>query len=888
MLIREGEGKSTMFFVLLFLSMGAGIAIGRGSADALFLKRYGIENLAYVYLGLAVLLALVSTVYAAFVDRISAERFLFLLFGIQLVALVVSWLFMDVLNNSSIYPGYYALYTISSELLIVHGGVYIGQNLNTLQAKRLTPLIFGGYQLGMMLGGLLLVSFVAKLGLNSAPLVWGVSILLSSALLAWRHARHGASPFFFPPSRRNRDRIRHALDEVRQGFDFTRRKPLLKSASYALVFMVITYYMLSYSAKVIYNQTFKSEEELLSFFGGLVIMTNIGAMVLQFFVTNRAMSWIGVRKTKYIYPVSVIISFTLLLVYPRFIAALIASISRDTIMPAFRTPVRQMFFNVLPEYMKGRARATMIAVVMPFALFVCGLLIIIMQHLGNLAIIAIAGLMLSLVYLYFCVRMGKNYVSTLIESMKEKLYLPEQVATSYKGDDSEMFNALVRGLNSANDMVSLSYAKALMSSYPEEAIDLILDRIESSSMDVTDQLIQLIRNSINHDSAQKLLRYIDRGDLHLQATIYDVINESGYDMPDQLVVDLLNSPGERIRASGIRAAFNQKSAANKVMAVSTWCDLLEGDQHCQLAALGLLSILGLYDVPDIDRMINLYQKSMVTSLSEADEKIRCHFYNAMLHWHWLLPEQVRSEILSDARHISPRLRSAAVKCLYALPESETRIQAIWDALDDGHPDVRNAAMISLNKVCSDHNAVYSEWLVGNKTGTPRAQKMLLEWLIQSGVGRNFLESIVVVKSAYATDLLCAVNAMKAHVAVDACYRVTTKALAERLQQVVDLALLALQTTMDANTIAVIRAAISSRDSRFTEGAQEALQCLKNKNLVHLLDGLVAGSYAQTVKSSTGKLFMGADDVYRWCMSLDDPWLRTCGMRGHQVLKEQTS
>ncbi len=885
LLIRDGEGRPTVFFLLLFLSMGAGIAIGKGSADALFLKRYGVENLAYVYLGLAVLLALVSTVYAAFVDRVSAERFLFLLFGIQLAALLVSWLFMDVLEDSSIYPAYYALYAISSELLIVHGGVYIGQNLNTLQSKRLTPLIFGGYQLGMMLGGLLLVSLVAKLGLNSAPLIWGLFILLSIVLLAWRHTRHGVSPFFFPPSKRNRGQIRHALDEVRQGFDFTRRNPLLKSASYALVFMVITYYMLSYTTKVIYNQTFKSEQELLSFFGSLVIMTNIGAMVLQFFVTNRVMSWIGVRKTKYIYPVATILSFALLLVHPGFIAALFASISRDTIMPAFRTPVRQMFFNVLPEYMKGRSRATMIAVVMPFALFICGLLIIVMQQLGNLAIISIAGLLLSLAYLYFCVRMGKNYVTTLIESMKEKLYLPEQMATSYKGNDAEIFNALVKGLNSTSGMVSLSYARALMSSYPEEAIDLILDRIENLGTDVADQMIRLIGSNINDERAQKLLKYVDLGDQHLQATIYDVINAGEYDTADQLVVELLNSPGERIRATGIKAAFNHKNTANKMLAVSTWYNLVEGDQCCQLAALDLLPLLNLYDGLDLDHMVNMYQQSMATLLSEAGEKRRRHIYNIIMHWRWLLPEPVRSEILCDVRHVDPALRSAAVKCLHVLPESEARIRSIWDALDDGHLDVRKAAMSSLNKIYSDHKTVYSEWLVGNKTGTPRAQKVLLEHLICLGANHAFLERLVTVKSAYAADLLSALNTMKTHTAVNACHRVTTKALAERLHQIVDLALLGLQTMMDANTIAVIRAAISSRDPRFTESAHEALQCLKNKNLVHLLAGLVAGNHAQTVKSGSGKLFLDTDDVYRWCMSLDDPWLHTCGVHGHQTLKE---
>jgi AAA family ATP:ADP antiporter len=885
LLIREGEGKSALFFMLLFMCMGAGIAIGKGSADALFLKRYGVENLAYVYLGLAVLLALVATVYAAFVDRISAERFLFLLFGIQLVALVASWLFMDVLRQSSIYPVYYALYALSSELLVVHGGVYIGQNLNTLQSKRLAPLIFGGYQLGMMIGGLLLVSVIAGLGLNSAPLAWGVCVLLSFLLLAWWHGKNGVSPFYFPPSKRKGSQIQHALDEVRQGFDFTRRTALLKNASFALVFMVITFYMLSYSAHVIYNQTFQSEQELLGFFGVLVIATNIGAIVFQFFITNRVMAWMGVRRTKYIYPVTTVLSFVALLVHPGFLAALFASINRETIMPAFRTPVRQMFFNVLPEYMKGRARAIMIAVVMPFALFVCGLLIIAMQHFGNLTVIAAAGFILSLIYLYYCVRMGKSYVTTLIESMKAKLFLPEQTASLYKDKNSGLLSALRKGLGSKNDLVSLSYAKALMSSYPEVAVDMILNRVRNAGVAVADQMVRLIHGNVDKQCAQKLLRHADQGDSHLQATIYDVINSCEHDNADELIAELLNSPSERIRASGIKAAFSHKDTANKVSAVTVWYGLLEGSYDKQLAALGLLPVLDAYDGLDRDHMIKLYQKSMSGLLSEADTKRKSHIYGLIKHWRWELPGSIRASVLYDIRHVDPYLRSAAAQCLHALPEGEARTRALWDCLDDGHLDVRKAALASLNMLYPDYRSIYSEWLIGNKTGTPRAQKMLLESLIASGSKQTMLEQIVLVKSAYAADLLCAVSTMKDHAAVDACHRVTEKALEERLHQIVDLALMALQPIMDSNTIAVIRAAISSKDSRFTASANEALQCLKNRQFVHLLTSLVARDYSLTVKAGSGRFFLNVDDVYRWCMSLDDPWLHTCGVYGYQTTKE---
>ena len=165
--------------------------------------------------------------------------------------------------------------------------------------------------------------------------------------------------------------------------------------------------------------------------------------------------------------------------------------------------------------------------------------------------------------------------------------------------------------------------------------------------------------------------------------------------------------------------------------------------------------------------------------------------------------------------------------------------------------------------------------------------MLLETLIVNGVNHDVLEQIVMVKSAHAADLYCAVNAMKHQVVDSPAYRVTSMALEERLYQTVDLALLALQPTMDSDVIAVIRAGINTRDSRFNASACEAMQCLKSKNFMHLLTGLVSRDYNVTVKSSTSRVFNGIADVYKWCLQQSDPWIHDCGAYAYREITEQT-
>ena len=161
-----------------------------------------------------------------------------------------------------------------------------GQNFTTLQSKRLTPLIFAGYQVGMVAGGLILITAVPLIGLNNAPLIWAALLVAASFMLMIRH-RSRPSPYYFSAAKSSRSRLAVAIGEISEGVDYVRRSSLLRNASFALFFVVITFYMLSFSAHSIYTRVFDDEEKLAAFFGILVVVTNASAMLIQLLLSNR-------------------------------------------------------------------------------------------------------------------------------------------------------------------------------------------------------------------------------------------------------------------------------------------------------------------------------------------------------------------------------------------------------------------------------------------------------------------------------------------------------------------------------------------------------------------------------------------------------------------------
>lgn len=862
------------FFVLLLFVLGAGMAIGRGSADVMFLKRYGIEFLPVMYLILSLVLAVCFTLYAAFVDRISSERFFYFLLSIETLVLLAFWYAIYFADMQLAYPAYYIFYELVSELILVHATFYVAQSLDTLQSKRLTALILAGYQTGMIAGGLFFAVMMPSIGVEHAMLIWSGLLLLSLFMLFMWHKKHGVSPFFMPPSKSSGRQIVIAVQEVMQGIQFVRQSALLKNASYALFFMVLMFYVLTYSVNKIYTENFESEADLALFFGMLVAGTNFLAVILQAFVSGRVIEKIGVRKAKLIYPALTVVSYILLLISPGFYMALIASVNNSSVMPAFRNSTRQMFFNVLPDYVRGRARATSVALVLPLALFVCGILILYLQTSENPTLIIYFGFFCALMYWLFCYRMGNVYSSTLIENLKGKLYLPSEITdAAYRGNSESLYPVLIEGLGSEDNKVCVSYTALLIKTFPEKAVEPIMLRIKSAQTDIADRLIRVIGNQASESVLSELMLLADSEDDHLKATIYDVVlKRSRKDYRSIIETALLSAHG-RIRASGIKAAINQRSGELYQRGLTAWGEQLQGDREQQMAVIDMQPLLVYVGDPQRLALETMYTKAVVSLLRQADVDRRKTIYRAMSRWTSLRSEHVYEQIIQDIKNVDSVLRCAATACLHKLPEDQGRSEYIWQMMADGHDGVRKAALAEMGKLYELPATHYFEWLMEDNTGTPRAQKTLLAALIKHGIERSYLKQLVDKKTKYATELLSALSVFSEK--DDVRLKMIRTVLEERLTEMIDLILLAIEPTMEAGIIAVIRAGLSSKNVNSVASAYEALQGIEDQRLAALLSDLIDRNHDKATKRGQGKCFSTVHEVLQWCIGLGDVWLREC-------------
>jgi len=882
LLIREGERDNVIYFLLFFLLVSAGMAVGRGTADALFLKRLGIEYLPVMYMVQSLLLAVVSITYAAYADRIPAEKFFRLLFVILGTTVLGCWLLISITASDLIYPVYYLVYEVASEVLLVHAALYMSQNMNTLQAKRLSPLFYAGAQAGSVLGGLLLVFGAPRLGAQNLLLAWCALLLTGLAVITLRHRRHGASQYFRAPQKRGAS-LQESLEQIQQGVRFTYKSSLLRAASFALFFMVIAFYVLCYSVNRVYNQTFETEAELTRFFGLLSAGTSGIALISQLFITNRVIGRFGIRSINLLFPITTIASLAALVSSFTLPAALIGSINKDALMPAFRTPVRNMFFNVLPDYIQGRARALSIALVLPLALMLCGGMLVFMQRMDYPLYFLLPGVLAALLYLLSCMQMNKAYVSTLLATLKERPFLPDrQMYTDLNGCSDKVFEEVMRGVSHPDPEVSLAFSRVLTGSFPERAARIILVRAADSDTAAADRYLSLLDTLDISPYRAELQDLARRGDDHLRASLLRLRLDKDDAGALAEALQQFDNDNPRLRATAIHASLLESATSNlRDRGGAAWEILLLQDTDSQLAALDLIPDLQRLDTAGRQPLEAAYIANFSKLLESETLSIRLRTLHGMRAWHAELPEVLRQKLAMALQDRNAGLREAAAACLHLTPPAERETLALL-ALGDGNKRVRKAAVTALRSAPQDYTELALHWITSN-LGSLRAQQELLRSLLNTRLPKAVFEDIARNKSHAARKLQSALQVVDrdaARLTGTACV-ILRYTLQEQLEQTIDLALLAMEPLYEPGLIRIIRVGFTSGDARHIANACEALENLPGQETVAGLAEILQQTTGHATAGGTA-IFSHLDEVLAWCKNHTNDWLSLCGSAAMQT------
>jgi len=597
------------------------------------------------------------------------------------------------------------------------------------------------------------------------------------------------------------------------------------------------------------------------------------ALLIQLLLTGRLFQWFGIKRMHLAYPIASIVSYTVLLGAYALPAALIGSLTKDVLNPAIRRPTRNLLLNALPNYMQGRVRALSVALVMPVALVITGGMLIAMQYLRHPAYFLLAGLAASGGYLYFNLRVNQSYVSALLATLRDRVFIPDADAEALlKGGGRAVIAELQRGIIHPDPGIALPYARMLMAVSSEPGCEeMIIARLNHADTALRDQLLRLL---IAFDRCPDTLlwKLLPGADPHLRATLLSALFARQDTRARSLLRTCLASDDARLIGVGIQGAFSYADLDDIALAHVIWNRLL-------ISACDTDNLAGIEMLAHHPRVLPV--ATLERFLRPSSSRVCVAALRALP----ALPAATLAAIAPRLHPVfhggEPEIRAACVACFSTLPARE-RDRLFLAALGDPHPAVRAAAVRALDQDDAPFIRSLLERLIEN-TLPPRAQAAALCFIARRRPVRTDLTRIAEAKAREAFVLAHAILVLQRQTRTDGSHDMPAAlldiVLRERLEQTIDLALTATKQLQNRVDIAIIRAAFHSGDRRHIAQAVEALRYLEDRKLAALFGVILGDPPSAIARRPPGdEIFVSRRDVLAWCRRHPAAWIRACAAR----------
>lgn len=359
--LRRGEGRRTAILFVYLLLASAVFVLGRTVRDTLFLSRYPVSALPWMFVLYGVASALTVVAYARFADRISRVRLVSVSVAVGGVTYLATWVLVGT-DVAWVYPAFYVWSEVVANLLIVQFWTIANDLHDPRSARRLFPAVAAARVVGVVLIGLLSSALVRAIGTPALLLVL-VAMMLAIGVMAF---------VLRGEPRVDKELLRTRGPKPRMASD-----PYVRSLA---VFILLTFTALTlgdYQFKIIARATFR-EDDLARFFSLFYAATGVFAVVIQLLLTPWVLRRFGVGWGMALMPGLFGIASAVLPLAPSLPIATVVKFAdnglqytvHDTTLQALYTPFR-------PE-VKARTRALLDALVKPLSYGVGGLALVLL------------------------------------------------------------------------------------------------------------------------------------------------------------------------------------------------------------------------------------------------------------------------------------------------------------------------------------------------------------------------------------------------------------------------------------------------------------------------------------------------------------------------------
>ncbi len=422
--------RALPLFAYLFLTMAASVA-SRAARDALFLDRFSPLQLPYVDIAIALLVAVVASLYIRVGQRTNLRN---LQIGSLLVFAALAagfwWLSQgSKQEDGTLFVVIYIWVGVFSVLAPAQVWTLANYTLTTREAKRAFGLIGSGAILGWIVGGLATRESAGRFGTESMLLIVAGTLVLCAVIVViiW----HGRPAYVDEDEPASRPLESGETGGLSASLALLRESRYLQAIAALILLSAYATTVAGWQFKAVAKAYIPDTDRLAEFFGSFNVVAGIVSFLLQVTLTSRLLRQAGVGVAIFIVPTAMALSSIGLLVTGTLLAAAALKASDQVLRYSIDKATVELLYLPVPASQTFRVKSFIDTVVYRMGDALGGLTVLVFGALLGLSAIQMSWVCFVLVVAWAVAAMTaqRQYVLNLRDSIHQHRVDIERAAT---------------------------------------------------------------------------------------------------------------------------------------------------------------------------------------------------------------------------------------------------------------------------------------------------------------------------------------------------------------------------------------------------------------------------------------------------------------------------
>jgi len=485
--VRRSELDRTLQVAGFAILLGWAMYTAFNATQAIFLVKAGPHAYPLFFIVLALAVWPMVALQGALTRRFGVGRALRLNLVVNAVMAPILYVVYFFSESPTVAFTVYVIYSIAFELVMLNFWTFVSQHFNVLEGKRVFPVIAAGSSIGYILAGFT-TTLVAIYATEPLLFVWAIGAAAAALMSEWLERRLFRPSFIDDADElvAHEHVVRHRqglIRLLRGAFQYVTGSELVLALVLLALVLQVTSRVGDYLVALIFvGATHNNLQALTILIGNAWLASYLVQLAVSLFITPLVLDKLGVKNAIMALPAFTLVGFVAVAINPVLATALFLFIVRNGLQTGLDDPAQNVLGGALPAQVGPKLKLLLDNAVLPGAAVITGVGLLLVQQFvsATVEVLAVIGIVLSLLFIAAALRVRSLYVTAIYERLRTHAVSLNDFQRALGRATPAQVEEL-RGFISTGDDRSRPFAAAALARLAPEAFTAMLPELLAST-----------------------------------------------------------------------------------------------------------------------------------------------------------------------------------------------------------------------------------------------------------------------------------------------------------------------------------------------------------------------------------------------------------------------